>query len=121
MRAGGHDWALGQAYLTQRVGDLNKLLLVQLNHAFFFRTNISNDLDYIKDNFGNQATEIISNLRHVDDSTDPQDHEFLYVKDFLPVAVGYLQGNEIKFTKLLNNNDDKKIKNSEMRSMQENV
>ncbi len=129
LRAGGHDWALGQAYLTQRIGDLNKLLLVQLNHAFFFRTNISNDLDYIQDNFGERTAEIIANLKHVDDSTNPEDHEFLYAKDMLPVAKGYLDGNALKFTEMIDSDSnqekeeeieivqDEKIEDSSVRPM----
>jgi hypothetical protein len=123
LRAGGHDWALGQAFLTQRIGDLNKIVLTQLNHAFIFKTSVPNDLEYIEDCFGNHAKEIVENLRTIGESTRPEDHEFLYIRDFEPVAIGYLNGNELKFTEQIkyDNFDKTKVEDSGVRSMPEEI
>lgn len=100
LRAGGHDWAVGQVYMTQRISDCNKLTHAQYNHAFFFKCTLSNDLDYIEENWGSTVRNEIPKLRH-QINNNPQDHEFVYCNDQDYAAVCYLDGNQIKTVRML--------------------
>ena len=119
LRAGAHDWAIGQCYLTQKISDLNKIVLTQMNHCFFFQTWLKNDIDYICENFGEQCRDILPRLRHVEND-NPADHEFLYVRDSIPRFIGYLDGNQIKIVRSIEQEVNPTTANEEKEMKQEN-
>lgn len=62
---------IGWTTITRRLADIPKLALKQCDYAFFFQTDLAQDLQTVREQIGDSAAETIRNL-------DRSRHQFMY-------------------------------------------